>query len=356
MHISYLKQAFELAEIRSGCCAPNPAVGALVVKDHQILAKGYHWKSGSPHAEVEVLSQLSMEQTQGSTLYVTLEPCCHWGKTPPCTDFIISRGVTQVFFAVTDPNPEVAGKGIAQLEEAGINCQKISLAEFDHFYRAYYFWRQYQKPWVTAKIALSLDGKIAGFSGQRVAITGDALQKFTHQQRKRHDAILTTAKTIISDNPKLNVRLPEEEFGKPLYILDSNLAIPSDAEIFSTATSVTLFYQEQLDENRIKKFTDRGITCIPLPNASGFLSLPQALDCIAQAGMHAVWVEAGGQCLQSLIRENLIQQAFIYVAPKLLGAQAKAAFDSNYDIFASAKCYRWQQLGRDAVCEIEWEN
>ena len=233
-HITYLRQALTLAEHRRGFCAPNPSVGAVVVKNNQVLASGSHWQGGAAHAEVAVLQQLS-STAKGATLYVTLEPCCHWGKTPPCTDLIIRQQIAEVIYAMRDPNPQVSGQGERILQQAGISCQPVVVEEVTQFYQSYNHWVHSGKPWVTVKLAMSLDGKIAGEGGRPVAITGADLTTHTHQQRKRADAILTTGRTICYDNPQLNVRLVRESYGKPVYVLDRHLTLPLDAQIFDTA-------------------------------------------------------------------------------------------------------------------------
>ncbi len=354
MPVNYLKKALELAEIRRGFCAPNPAVGAVVVKDDQVLATGYHWASGSPHAEVAALKPLN-EQAPGATLYITLEPCCHFGKTPPCTALIIRSGIKQVVYGARDPNPQVAGKSDAILTAAGIEVIYQPLPEITDFYQSYTFWWKTKRPYVTAKIALSLDGKIAGAQGQRVAITGEVAQQFTHQQRKRSDAILTTAKTVICDDPLLTVRLPDENLRKPVYILDRQLITPVSAKLFNTAEKVILFY-ENTPENAIKMaaYLKKGAHGIAVATQNGGLNLEAVLRHIGEEGVQDLWVEAGGRCFAGLVRQGLVQRAFVYVAPKWLGAEAQTAFDGAENIFAGVKEIKWQSLSVDGMCEMVW--
>ncbi len=289
MHEAYLKYALKLAQIRRGFCAPNPSVGAVVVKDNQIIAEGYHWGSGHAHAEVEALNKVNGELID-ATLYVTLEPCCHTNKkTPPCTELIIARGIKKVIYGARDPNPQVSGLGEKRLQAMGVECVHVELLEINEFYRSYQYWWQTGKPFVTAKLAMSLDGKIAGANGQRINITGKEAQLFTHQQRKLADAILTTAKTIICDDPLLNVRLPEGEFKRPVYILDKNSITPAAAKIFQSAERVTIL--KQTDLNKV-------------------------LQQIGEDGIHDLWIEAGGKCFSAFVQAGLVQRAFIYVAPK----------------------------------------
>lgn len=350
----YLSEALMLAQQRRGFCAPNPAVGAVVVKEDVVIASGNHWAAGQPHAEVVALSKLSAEQAAGSTVYVTLEPCCHFGRTPPCVDLLIQRNVKEVIYSYHDPNPLVAGKGELTLKAAGVKCRRLPMPEIDAFYQSYQYWTKHRRPWVTAKIAVSLDGKIAGENGQRVAITGPELQTITHQWRKRSDAILTTAKTIIHDDPQLNIRLQGETFAKPIYVLDRNLSTSASAQIFNTSPQVTLFYQQGLENNsRLAALRSRGAHCIPLASKQNGLDLQAVLQEIGRDGAHDLWVEAGGVCFQALVLENLIHRALLYIAPKVLGPSAQTGFTQAFD-FSQAKHIDWRQVGQDMLCEVDF--
>lgn len=350
MHAHYLKQALALAEIRRGFCAPNPAVGAVVVKDNQVIATGYHWASGHSHAEVEALNNL-FSLANGATIYITLEPCCHHGKTPPCTDLLIKTGIKRVVYGMCDPNPQVANKSEQLLKNAGIETLYLPLPEIENFYKSYQHWWRTQKPYATAKIALSLDGKIAGVQGARVNLTGELAKQFTHEQRKRSDAILTTAKTIIGDDPLLNVRLPNETYRKPIYILDSQLTTPLTAKIFDSAEKIILFHSKS-SQAKIDAYLMKGAHCIAITTQQDGLNLTEVLQYIGKAGVHDLWIEAGGRCFESFVQQNLLQRAFIYVAPKWLGSAAQTAFISQGNIFQHAKQITWQSLGNDAVAEL----
>lgn len=352
-HNEYLSQALQLAALRRGFCAPNPAVGALLVKGNEILAQGYHLGSGHSHAEVEVLTPLGIEHSQGATLYVTLEPCCHWGKTPPCTELIIKQGIKKVFYGYADPNPLVAGKGAQQLREAGIECQLLNMDSITDFYRSYAHWWQYKTPWVTAKIALSLDGKIAGPQGNPVAITGAALQNFTHQWRKQSDAILTSAKTINADNPQLNVRLNGQTFRKPIYILDTHLSLSLNAQIFKTAEKIIIFHGPQIAAARLTALQALNAQCVAIPVDASGLNLSAVIKYIGNAGVHDLWVEAGGKCFAALITQKLVQRSFIYQSEKSLGTAAQAAFATDFNLAALLQHTHAQQFGNDKLYAIE---
>lgn len=353
-HETYLKLALAQAEIRRGFCAPNPAVGALVVKNHKVLAVGYHWASGFPHAEVDALAKVSAKDAQGSVLYVTLEPCCHYGKTPPCTTLLIERGIHAVYYGLRDPNPLVAGRGEQILRDAQIECHHLPLPEIDLFYQSYCHWTKNHKPWVTAKLAISFDGKTAGANGQPITITGTQLQRFTHIHRKQADAILTTSKTILHDNPQLNIRLDQETLRKPVFVLDSELTLPEKARVRQTAASLTLFHKEQIDPMRISKLASEGIVCVSVPQKNGKLSLTEVIQKLGEQGVHHLWVEAGGSCFQALLEENLVQRSLIYVAPKVIGDSGLPAFHGQQNLLESAKNINWYPIGRDVVCDIDW--
>lgn len=351
MTVEFLKTALELAEIRRGFCAPNPSVGAVVVKKNHIIASGYHFASGHPHAEVEALRAVR-EKTDDVTLYVTLEPCCHRNKkTPPCTDLLIERGIKKVVYGFRDPNPAVAGMGEKTLQAADIECVYYPIPEIDEFYRSYQHWWQTQTPFVTAKLAMSLDGKIAGENGERITITSHNAQQFTHLQRKRSDAILTTAQTIIVDDPLLNARIENEIVAKPLYILDRQLKTPLTANIFQSAKSLTFFHDDSVNAQTKALFEQHNVRCVMMPTHANKLDLTKIIKFIGSEGVHDLWIEAGGQCFSAFAGENLLQCGLIYVAPKWLGETAQAAFDKA-DFFAKAHQMSWHALNPDAMCKL----
>jgi diaminohydroxyphosphoribosylaminopyrimidine deaminase/5-amino-6-(5-phosphoribosylamino)uracil reductase len=345
-----LLQALALAEKGRGLCAPNPAVGAVIVDEQGVVvAEGYHHGPGLPHAEVEALRNLGRPAT-GMTMVVTLEPCCHHGRTPPCTEAILESGIARVVFGYSDPNPLVAGKGADQLRAAGVTVEQIDVPAIRLFYASYARWQLTKLPTVTAKIAMSLNGKIAGVNGQRIQLTGDELQVITHLARKRSDAILTTARTIQLDNPALNVRLPEETVAKNIYILDSRLSLDVNARILKTAKSITLFHAADVAPDLVARYTQLGIRCVAIACDSAGLYLPHVLACIGEEGVHDVWVEAGGRLLTALLQQQLVQWLWLYMAPIWL-QEGEAAF--TREMTFDARQIEWQQVGRDVVAKME---
>lgn len=285
---------------------------------------------------------------------MTLEPCCHWGKTPPCTQHIIDSGIVAVYYAVQDPNPEVNGKGARLLQQAGVGCERIDVPEIQIFYRSYIYWVLHQRPWVTAKLALSLDGKIAGPEGRPTQITGAVLHRHTHQWRRMNDAILTTINTVKKDDPQLNVRLDNTIIKKPIYILDSRLQLSTGSRIIKTARRVVLFHGADCDPARKSARVAAGITCVAVSQDDAGLNLNDVLAHIGDDGVHDLWVECGGQCFRALAEQRLMNRALIYVAPSVLGSDALAAFDQPLSVLAQAKHVTWQSFGRDVVCELLW--
>ncbi len=349
----YLSQALDLAKIRRGFCSPNPSVGAVIVKEGNILSTGYHFAASSPHAEVDALKKLSSSDVEGATIYVTLEPCSHFGRTPPCTDALIKSGIKRVVYGYSDPNPNVAGKGAALLQARGIQCEHVPLPTINAFYESYTHWLRTKEPFITAKIALTLDGKIAGKEGERIQITGKALQELTHASRKAADAILTTVKTILHDDPQLNVRQENETIAKPIYILDSELNLPFTATLFKTAKSLVVFHGKLADLTRQKEMTDRGVRCVAVEKNEYGLDLKQVIQQVGQDGIQDLWIEAGGECFSAFLKQKLLQRAFIYVAPCWLG-EGQSAFGKEMAFHFHSAEIQWKQFGMDALCDIRW--
>lgn len=348
---AYLKRALKLAEIRRGFCAPNPAVGAILVKDNKIISTGFHKRSGLSHAEVEAINSAGLN-AKGADLYVTLEPCCHYGKTPPCTDLIIKTGIKTVYYSLPDPNPNVFNKGATRLKQAGINCFRVEVPEIKSFYESYSYWTAHKRSWITIKLALSLDGKIAGIKGKPIPLTGEALKFYTHKFRKKSDALLTTINTILQDDPQLNVRFVNEIIKKPIYILDSDLRLPSNAYVHQTAEKLVVFHKETPNKKRKQALFERNIRCVKVTRSKEGLDLNEVLSIIGSDGVHDLWVEAGGKCFQSFFHKRLIHRALIYVAPKVMGQQAISAFQLPFDF--QEHRIQWRQIGQDVVCDIKF--
>lgn len=350
----FLKLALKQAKINQGFCFPNPSVGSIIVDvDKNIISVGYHLGLGFPHAEINALQKLGNNIPKNCTMYVTLEPCCHWGRTPPCVDAIIHAGIKRVVYALQDPNPLVSGNGVAILKNAGIICDYIPISSITEFYEAYIHWHTTKLPYVTAKIALSLNGAIAQESGKPAQITGSALKKFTHQSRMIYDAVLTSSETIIQDNPQLNVRLAKKKLAKPIYIVDSHLRLPLHAEIFKTAKSITIFHAKNANTIAKAKLINQGVKCAEIKHTAEGLCLKEVLRYIGKEGVHSLWVEAGGKLFTNLFENKLLQQAYIYISLRWLH-HGKIAFPKGISLDDIAKQVLWRQFGNDVLCDIRF--
>lgn len=350
-HHDYLRRALSLANSRRGYCAPNPAVGAVVVHNGAIIGEGCHHHCGADHAEVAALSSIG-GGASGATLYVTLEPCCHYGRTPPCTKAIKQAGIVSVIYGYKDPNPKIDGSGHKALHSADIHCMRISLPEIDQFYESYTHWLHTSRPFVTAKIAMSLDGKIAGIAGQRLSITGTEMKQYTYKRRQRSDAILTTAKTIALDDPRLDIRLADQPETKPIYIIDRLLQLTEDHHIWSNASPITVFYSAAVPDNLVDIYRKPHIIYVPITEIEGQLDLLAILDKIGADGIHDLWVEAGGKLLQSLLTADLVDDLVLYIAPTWCGIDNQSAFTGLATQFPQFASKRWAQLGPDFMCEM----
>ncbi len=354
MDSRYLRQALDQAEVRRGQTCPNPAVGAVLVREGEVVGVGYHWGAGFPHAEVRAV-EASAGKAIGATLYVTLEPCCHTDKrTPPCTKLIRESGITRVVYGYRDPNPKVSGNGEAALKEAGIACEYLPLPEIEKFYEGYRRWTLTARPQVTAKIAVSLDGKIAGPNGARVALTGEEAAKVTHAGRKRADAILTTVRTVRNDDPRLDARVESGEVPKPVFVLDRRAELPLDAKVWKTAKGLVVLHGEEAPAENVAKLSGQGATLIQIGLDESGLDLNDALAAVGKLGFHTLWVEAGGRLFQSLLQKRLLSRALVYVAPVLVG-EGTSAFSISSSALSGAKSVSWSTAGRDTVGEFELE-
>jgi diaminohydroxyphosphoribosylaminopyrimidine deaminase/5-amino-6-(5-phosphoribosylamino)uracil reductase len=351
----YLQQALDEAYRGRGRCAPNPAVGAVVVVDGVVRGRGYHEGPGHAHAEVVAL-QLAGERAEGADLFVTLEPCSHWGRTPPCTEAIISSGVKRVVYAYPDPNPRVSGGGAGILTQAGIEVVHCPLAEVNQFYHSYHHWLVKGQATLTAKLAMSLDGKIAGYSGEPLAISSEDCREFTHQGRSQSDALLTTIKTLQADNPQFNVRLGDEITSKKLYVLDTRLEFSPQLQVMQTAESIVLFHGPAVSAEKREALLDLGVDCVVLPVSEGttHLDWQAILTYLGEADLHDVWLEAGGHCLQSALKAKVITRLLLYVAPLYLGDQARSGFTEPMDFLEGASRYSWAPCGRDAILDVSY--
>lgn len=317
-----MQQALALACQAVGLCEPNPRVGCVIVApDGRVIGRGHTQVEGEAHAEVMALRDASVrgETTRGATAFVTLEPCSHHGRTPPCCDALIDAGVARVVFSLQDPNPLVAGQGAARLRAAGIVVEDGPGADAARELNIGFFSRmQRGRPWLRLKAAVSLDGRTALANGASQWITGEAARADGHAFRKRAGAVLTGVGTVLEDNPRLDVRLVETAHQPLRVIVDSRLETPPSARILDTPGRV-LIYAAQPDAEREEGLRARGAEIAHAAGPAGKVDLIAMLQDLARRGINELHVEAGHKLNGSFVREGLVDEFLVYMAPKLLG-------------------------------------
>ncbi|MBA4536755.1 bifunctional diaminohydroxyphosphoribosylaminopyrimidine deaminase/5-amino-6-(5-phosphoribosylamino)uracil reductase RibD [Bacillus aquiflavi] len=316
----YMKLALSLARAAEGQTSPNPLVGAVVVKNGNILGMGAHLRAGTPHAEVHAIRAAGVEAS-GSDLYVTLEPCSHHGKTPPCTELIIEAGIKRVIVATQDPNPLVAGKGIERLRSAGIEVEVgLCKGEADNMNKPFFHFIKTRQPFVTLKAGLSLDGKTAASSGDSKWITSSEARLDVHELRHKHDAILVGINTVLTDDPLLTTRLPRGGKNPNRIILDTQLRTPLNARIVEDRSAKTIIITgENIDTQKKYALKQKGVEVISL--SSKTISLQDVLFELGKKNIMSLLVEGGGEVHASFIKEQVYQQIIFYVAPLLIGGK-----------------------------------
>lgn len=320
----FMKLALDLAATAKGKTNPNPLVGAVIVKDGMIVGSGLHRKAGEPHAEVHAFN-MAGEHAKGATLYVTLEPCSHYGKTPPCALLVKESGVKRVVVAMKDPNPLVAGRGIKILEDAGIEVETGVLeAEAKRLNERFIHNMLHQTPFVISKIAMTLDGKIAAYNGHSKWVTGEASREKVHYLRNEVDAILVGIGTVLADNPMLTTRLPEGGKNPVRIIIDSHLRTPLEAKITDCTEAETwIFTQEGLEQEqeKVEALRAKDVQVFFVPTGDSGLDLTAILKTLFDKGITDVLVEGGSELNASFLREGLMNKFLVYVAPKILGGR-----------------------------------
>ncbi len=325
----YMECALSLARLAVGCTSPNPAVGAVVVKDGLAIGMGYTQPAGSEHAEVMALRQAG-DKARGAEMYVTLEPCCHYGRTPPCAEAIIKAGISEVHVALLDPNPVVSGRGIGRLSEAGIRTH-IGMCEEEacQINEAYIKHITTGLPFVIAKFAMSLDGKIATKTGDSKWITREEARKCAHGLRYGADAIMVGANTIVADDPHLTARGCGGRGGtgkmQPLrLIVDSGGRVPVNAHVFEPPGGVLLAVAEPVDPARREAFTEAGAEVLEFPAESGGVDVVELFRLLGKRGIVTVLVEGGGELLGSLFDRGLVDKVMVFISPVIIGGQEAA--------------------------------
>lgn len=323
----FMKRAIELAKQGSGWTAPNPLVGAVVVKNGRVIGEGYHRKYGELHAERNALAACS-EDPAGATLYVTLEPCCHYGKTPPCTEIIIEKKIAKVVIGSRDPNPKVAGKGARILREHGIEVVEDYMREAcDALNPVFFHYITTKTPYVVLKFAMTLDGKIATRTGASKWITGEAARNHVHQLRSRYAGILAGIGTVLADDPMLNCRIDGAH--QPLrIILDSHLRIPMGSRLVRSAKDYPLLIvcnestrDREEGTNRIQKLEEAGAKVWTLPEKNGHPDLNVLMQRLGEEKIDSVLIEGGGTVNEAALKAHIVHHVYAYIAPKIFGGE-----------------------------------
>lgn len=325
----YMWMALDLARQGWGKTSPNPMVGAVLVKDGEVVGTGFHRKAGESHAEILALQEAG-EKARGATLYTNLEPCCHYGRTPPCTEAIIKAGVRKVVIAVNDPNPLVSGRGVQQLREAGIKVKIGVLEEKARRLNEVFFkYITTRKPFVVVKTAMTLDGKIATRTGKSRWISGERSRKFVHRLRSMSDGIMVGINTVLQDDPHLTVRLDGENKPSPLrVIVDSKGRLPLESNIVKTAleTKTILATTEFAPPEKLEKLISRGVEVLVLPARDGQVDLQELMLELGKREVSILLVEGGGTLNYSLLKENIIDKIYLFIAPVLFGGERAPTF------------------------------
>lgn len=323
---AWMRRALDLAKRGQGSVEPNPMVGCVLVKGRTVIAEGWHERYGGPHAEINAL-QKAGENAREAAAYVTLEPCSHFGKTPPCVQALIRAGVSRVVAAMADPFPEVAGRGLEQLRQAGIEVScGLHEAEAKQLNAPYLKLITQQRPWVIAKWAMTLDGRIASRSGHSQWISNEQSRAIVHQIRGRVDGILVGSNTALTDDPLLTARPTGPRIATRL-VFDSQLRLPAKSKLVQTAGEfpTLLATSAAADQEKAAALRTAGVEVLLLPGASHLERLNQLLDELGRRRMTNLLVEGGGGLLGALFDAQAMDEVHVFLAPKIIGGQAAAA-------------------------------
>ncbi|MCC5889971.1 MAG: bifunctional diaminohydroxyphosphoribosylaminopyrimidine deaminase/5-amino-6-(5-phosphoribosylamino)uracil reductase RibD [Alkalibacterium sp.] len=353
----YMKRALELAVKAKGHTSPNPMVGAVIVKDNRIIGEGYHQKAGEPHAEVNAV-QSAEESVKGATIYVTLEPCSHFGKTPPCSDLIIRSEFKKVVVATLDPNPLVAGRGLKRIEEAGIEvevgvCEKESVQMnevFNYFITT-------KQPFTVMKYAMTLDGKIATETGQSKWISSKESREHAHRLRGELSGIMAGIGTVLKDNPQLTCRVPG--YGNPIRIVvDSQLRIPLDAAVLAdqNEAKTVILTTQYASEEKLKALEAMSIEVIKVRDTDKRVDLSEAMQVLGEKGIDSILLEGGGKLNASALEAGIVNKVTIYIAPKLVGGENAISPVMGRGVKTMSEAYLFKdtqtfRIGEDIVIE-----
>jgi diaminohydroxyphosphoribosylaminopyrimidine deaminase/5-amino-6-(5-phosphoribosylamino)uracil reductase len=350
-----MAEAIALAATADFRTSPNPMVGALVVRDGAVIARGYHRAAGEEHAEVIALREAG-DAARGAELYVTQEPCVHYGRTPPCADAVIGSGVARVVVGMQDPNPKVDGRGLQALRDAGIKVSDGVLA--DRVQKLNEFFVKHattRLPFVTAKFAMSLDGRIATHGGESKWITSEEAREQVHHLRHAHDAILVGANTVLRDDPNLTTRLPGGGRSPLRVVVDSRLRVPLDARIFTQDSGAVLIATSDRSRgDRLREFEQRGVPVVVLPSAEGRVGLLDLLRHLGKRDCISMLIEGGSSMHGSAFDQRLVDKVVAFIAPTIIGGLEAPAAVGGHGVDRLADAHRLRdvevrQLGPDLM-------
>lgn len=339
-----MRHALRLAERGWGHVQPNPLVGAVVARDGVAVAEGWHAVCGGPHAEAAALAAAG-EAAQGATLYVTLEPCSHTGRTPPCTEAIRAAGVRRVVIAAHDPNP-VAGGGAARLRAAGIEVvEGIESVAARRLNAPFFHWHEHGRPWLALKLALSLDGAIGSVRGPRVLITGEAARAAANRLRAGFDAILVGANTALRDDPLLTVRSGSVRVPPTRVVLDTAARLPAGARLLHTLDQAATLVVTGVaaPRERVAAIAKAGAQVLTVSSGEGRIDLAALLAALGQREIRSVLAEGGARVARSLLEADLVERLYLFLAPRILGPGALRVFED----WARAKASAWQLIRQE---------
>lgn len=348
----HMERVIELAECGRGTTSPNPMVGALILKDGRVIAEGYHERAGEPHAEINAL-QNAREDVIGATMVVSLEPCNHYGRTPPCTEAIIAAGIKRVIVGMVDPNPKCAGAGIKRLRDAGLEVEHGVLAGVVEKQNEIFIKHiTTGRPFVMVKTAVSLDGKIAEARGATTALTSADSREVVHRLRNEYDAIMAGIGTVITDNPLLTARPQEAEARNPVRIIvDSRAKLPLSSAIVKTAREVrTIVAASTLaPASNVEDLKARGVEVIKLTSYDGAVDIELLLEELGKLGISSVMLEGGGNLIASFVKAGLVDKFMIFMAPKLIGERGVDFIGGKLDAIKELRIDSVEHVGEDAL-------
>jgi diaminohydroxyphosphoribosylaminopyrimidine deaminase / 5-amino-6-(5-phosphoribosylamino)uracil reductase len=326
---NYMRRAIRLAQRGRGLASPNPPVGALIVRDGTVVGQGFHRGPGTAHAEIAAIDAAG-DACRGATLYLTLEPCTHQGRTPPCAPRVIEAGFARVVVGTTDPNPLVDGRGVAALRDAGIDVEAGVLeADAERLIEAFSRFIRTGRPFVTAKVAVSLDGRAAAADGSSQWITGPAARRDAHHLRADSDAVVVGVGTVVRDDPHLTVRLRGYKGRQPLrVVLDSSCRVPLDAAILGGEAPTLVATTDKATEDAVGALRATGVEVLRVPARDGRVDLPALLEMLGKRGVASLLVEGGPTVMGDVVERGLADRYIFYVAPKLLGSGGLGAISA----------------------------